>query len=211
VTGEVEFRRGVSLALGRGALRHVGSGERVVPAVLPASPDLGGAAATPDEAAVRVEAATTTLRRVRATIPRGLELVYDRTRPDDAEVAARVVAALDRVGIGVGFTPLAPAELSRRIAVGQCDLWIGQLLAPGIDLASEYAAAFAAGGDRFVVAQQQIAPLLVAPLAVAFEARLPIVPLFHRSVRVHYRKILQGVGFDALGRLALADLFMGVP
>src|SRR5262249_58951627 len=51
VTGDVDFRRAVSLALGRAALRHLGSGERVIPALALASPDRGGPPPRPAGAA----------------------------------------------------------------------------------------------------------------------------------------------------------------
>ncbi len=213
VTADVDFRRAVSLALGRAALRHLGSGERVVPALAPASPDLGGPTPGPEESAARVDAARAALGRVRAPLPRALELLIDRTRPDDAEVAARIVASLDQLGLVVSYVALPPGDLQRRIAAGQCDLWLGQLVAPGTDATFEVAAAFAAGGDRFATVQIGVAPLPPASLALAFDARLPVIPLYHRSVRVHHRKIVYGLAFDALGRLGLADAFVfaGLP
>jgi hypothetical protein len=132
----------------------------------------------------------------------------DRTRPDDAEVAARIVASLDQLGLAVSYVALSPVDLQKRVTAGQCDLWIGQLVAPGTDPTFETAAAFAAGSDRFAAVQIGVAPLPAASFALAFDARLPVVPLYHRSVRVHYRKILYGLGFDALGRLGLADTFV---
>jgi peptide/nickel transport system substrate-binding protein len=208
VTGDIEFRRAVSLALGRAAFRHLGSGERVVPALLPASPDLGGPTPAPEETAARVDAAHAALRKVRAPLPRALELLVDRTRPDDAEVAARIVASLDQLGVAVSYVALAPADLQRRAAAGQCDLWLGQLVAPAGDPTFEAAAAFAAGQDRFATVQMGVAPLSAASLALAFDAHLPIVPLYHRTVRVHARKIVYGLAFDGLGRLGLADAFV---
>src|SRR5262249_41095261 len=68
----------------------------------------------PEESAARVDAARAALRRVRAPLPRALELLIDRTRPDDAEVAARIVAALDQLGLAVSYTALPPNELQRR-------------------------------------------------------------------------------------------------
>src|SRR5262249_41095263 len=72
----------------------------------------------------------------------------------------------------------------------------------------EVAAGFAAAADRFATVQMAVGPLAGASLALAFDARLPVVPLYHRSVRVHYRKIVYGLGFDGLGRLSLADAFV---
>ncbi len=40
-----------------------------------------------------------------------------------------------------------------------------------------------------------------------FLDRLPIIPLFHRAVRVHHRSDLRRALFDPIGRLGQADLF----
>src|SRR5262249_58282486 len=100
------------------------------------------------------------------------ELLVDRSRPDDAEVAARVVAALDKAGVPVSYAALAPTEFARRVAAGQCDLYIGQLVAPPGDAAA-LASAFAAAGE---------APGDLA----AFASPRPIVPLFYRSLRASH-------------------------
>ncbi len=44
-------------------------------------------------------------------------------------------------------------------------------------------------------------------LATAFAARLPIVPLYHRAVRVHHKRSLRGLAGDPLGRLDFADAY----
>src|SRR5262249_50858907 len=93
------FRAGVSAAMNRAALRYIGTGERVVPASMPAG------------------ALTETAAPVKADGP--LELIVDRSRPDDVDVATRVVAALDRAGVAVSYLALAPAEYARRIGAGQ--------------------------------------------------------------------------------------------
>jgi hypothetical protein len=41
-----------------------------------------------------------------------------------------------------------------------------------------------------------------------FAERLPILPLFHRSVRVHHRVDVRRVGFAATGLLLYADMFL---
>lgn len=200
-----DFRRAVSLAQSRSALKHVGAGERVLPALLPEAPDLGGASPASTEIAARIADARAALGKKGAKV--ALELIVDQTRPDDADVASRVVAALDELGLQVTYTALDPAEFARRVAAGKCDLYIGQLVAPATEASWEYALAFAAGGDRWPIAALQTGKFTRATAAAAFAERLPIVPLFHRAVRAHYRKTLSGVAFDALGRLPYAGVF----
>ena len=193
----------MSLAIGRAALRHVGGGEQIVPSVSPIAPDLGGPAPTPAELAPHEAEAAPLLAGSPA-----LELIVDKTRPDDLEVAARVVAALDRVGVAVAFTPLAPAELARRVAAGQCDLWLGQLVPPAPDPLAALAAAFAAGGDGWLAAKLADGPVAVEAAGAAFAARLPVVPLAHRALRAHHKKSLRGLAFDALGLPGWADVYL---
>lgn len=205
-----DFRRAVSLAIGRGAFRHVGAGERVVPALAPESPDLGGPAPTAAELGARPDEARKALARASARHDTRvkLEILVDVTRPEDAEAAARVVAALDDLGLSAAYVTLDPKEYARRVAAGACDLYVGQLVAPTTDGRHEIAAAFAAGGDRWPVARLADGTFTREAALAAFAERLPVVPLYHRSVRAHHRKALHGVAFDALGRLGWADVFV---
>jgi peptide/nickel transport system substrate-binding protein len=208
--GDVDFRRGISLSLSRAVLARIGGGERVVPAVLPESPDLGGGAPSAAEAEAHTDLAAAAFRRAAARHGerRGtLELLVDRDRPEDFEVGSRIVAALYAAGLPVALTRVAPADFTRRVAAGQCDLWIGQLLAPTVDPVHEYAAAFAAGGDGWAAARLADGSLTSASAQAAFAARLPVLPLYHRAVRVHHKATLLGLGFDPIGRLGLADAF----
>ena len=201
-----ETRAALSLAIGRAGLRHVGSGERVVPASSPLPVDLGGAPAV-DAAPAAARAA---LAKVTARYPKlsRLEILVDATRPEDAEVAARVIAALDRVGLTATYVAVPAAELERRIAAGLCDLYLGELALPAADPLAAYAVAFAAGGDGSAAARLREAPLSVEQAAAMFAARLPVVPLFHRSVRAHHKRALRGLAVDALGRLSFADAYL---
>ncbi len=180
-----ELRAALSEALARTAFRRIGTGERVVPSVSPVSPDAGGPA--PGELGARGSPRLARLRGIT------LQILVDRSRPDDVEVASRVVAALDRAGVAATFTVLPPAEMGRRVAAGLCDLHVGQLAAPGTEPAWSYAAAFAAGGDDWAQLRLRAAPLSPDEAATAFRARLPIVPLFHRGVRVHHKRSLRGL------------------
>jgi MarR-like DNA-binding transcriptional regulator SgrR of sgrS sRNA len=212
------FRAALSLALGRAAFKHLGAGERVVPAVSAESPDLGGASPAAGDLAARLDDARAVLKDAAArdvTLAAALagkgalalKLALDRTRLDDAEVAGRVVAALDALGLHASFEALEPAEHARRVAAGSPDLWLGQLVAPTSDPAHELALAFAAGGDDWAQKQLAAAPLDRAAAAAELARRWPVVPLYHRAVRAYHKKTLHGVGFDAQGRLAWADVF----
>jgi peptide/nickel transport system substrate-binding protein len=203
-----ETRAAISLAIGRAGLRHLGSGERVVPAGSPVPADLGGPPATDATA----DAARAAMARVLGRHPqlRGarLEILVDASRPEDAEVAARVLAALDRVGLAATFVAVPAAELERRVAAGACDLYVGELAMPARDALAAYGAAFAAGGDPTLAARLREAPLSAEAAAATFAARLPIVPLFHRAVRAHHKRTLRGLAVDELGRLSFADAYL---
>ncbi len=69
------------------------------------------------------------------------------------------------------------------------------------------AAAFAVGGDDWTQRMLTKARLRADGARVWFDQRLPVLPLFHRAVRVHFRHDLRGVGFDGTTRLGLADVF----
>jgi hypothetical protein len=120
-----------------------------------------------------------------------------------------VLRALDKLGLRGRITAVAAPELARRIAAGTCDLYIGQLAAPAASPAVLYAQAYAAAGDRDVADKLMAGgPVDVARVRAAFATRLPILPLYHRAVRVHHRRDLRGSWFDGASRLGVADLFM---
>ena len=58
-----------------------------------------------------------------------LEILVDASRPDDREVAERVVNALDKLGLVATIAAVPAPELARRIDAGACDLYVGQLAA----------------------------------------------------------------------------------
>ena len=41
-----------------------------------------------------------------------------------------------------------------------------------------------------------------------FQKRLPVVPLFHRALRIHHRRNLRGLAFDPIARPSFADIFV---
>ena len=136
-----------------------------------------------------------------------LEVLVDRTRLDDREVAERVVRALDKLGLAATIAELGADELAARVSRGEADLWIGQLAATGASPAILWTAAFAAGGDDWAARKLAAGALDAGKARVEFAARLPILPLLHRAVRVHHRSDVRGVALDASARIGLADLF----
>jgi peptide/nickel transport system substrate-binding protein len=205
IDSRIELRRALSLAMNRAALKNVGSGERVVPALLPESPDLGGRAVSAADAAARLADARAALDGAGKTGDR-LEVLVDATRPEDGDIAGRVVKALDELGVAASWRAVEPAELEKLIDAGRYDIVVGQLVAPGADVRWEYAAAFAAGGDDWAETALRKGAFALADARKEFAARLPIVPLVHRAVKAHHKKTLAGVAFDGLGRLGWADV-----
>jgi ABC-type transport system substrate-binding protein len=212
------FRRALSLAIGRRGFRAIGAGERVIPAVTPTPPDLGGPAIDADLAWARPAEAEALWRRAANQSPAlgalmrddgapSLEVLVDASRPEDRLVAEKVVAALFGLGLRAHVAEAPAAELARRARRGECTLYIGQLAAPLPSAKLQLAAALAAG-RRASDAARVVRGALDAEGALArFDAQLPIVPLFHRAQRVHHRADLYGLSFDRAGRAQYADLF----
>ena len=218
ITNNRDWRTALDAALARGGLATLGTGERTAPTVDPVPAELGGPD-LPDAARdSRADVAAAALGRAAASVPalgadrRGslsLEVLIDASRPDDREVAERVVRALDKLGLRGTITALAAPELAKRVAAGTCDLYIGQLAAPVTSPGLLFAQAYAAAGARDV-ADKLVAggAVDVARARAAFATRLPILPLLHRAVRIHHRRDLRGSWFDGASRLGAADLFV---
>jgi MarR-like DNA-binding transcriptional regulator SgrR of sgrS sRNA len=206
VTGDRRFRSALDLAIDRGALAMITTGEHTLPTRLPlpieagaAMLDAAGRAGDVDQARAVLAAAT----RVTAT----LAIIIDETRPDDREIALRVSRGLDRLQIGSTIEAVAPTVLRERVARGDCELWIGQIAAPVGIAAVWWGAAFAAGNDDW--ARRQLATGAIDPAAAAaeFSRTLPMLPLMFRSLLIWHQNEVHGLGFDASGRPALADLY----
>ncbi|MGE5185506.1 MAG: ABC transporter substrate-binding protein, partial [Acidobacteriota bacterium] len=221
ITADRAFRRALDLAIARGGLEAIGTGERVVPTRVPVPVEAGG---TPIDGAARagdLAAAKAQLADAAKRVPAlaadklaqlKLEILVEDTRPDDRELGERVVHALDRLGIAATLTALPAQVLRERMARGQGDLWIGQIVSP-VDVASLWwGAAFAAGNDDWPLASLAAGMLDPAAAARAFAEREPIVPLMFRAVRLWHRTDVRGVAFDASGRPGYADMFLfGAP
>ena len=210
---DAAFRRALDLALARGALASIGTGEQVLPTrvPVPGGAPLDAIGKTGDLDRARAELADATKRLPELSSIK-LEILVEDTRPDDRDLAERVGVALDKLGIGWSVAQVPAAKLRERIASGKADLWIGQLAEPADSPAIWWGAAFFAGGDDWPVAALQTSSLDPIATAKAFAEREPIVPLMFRSVRLWYRNDVHGIAFDALGRACYADAYLfGAP
>jgi peptide/nickel transport system substrate-binding protein len=216
ITASKDLRRALSLAVPRDGFTTIGTGERVTPAGSPLPVDYGGADASSRDRTGDLDAAKTALAAAQGKVADlaeaklaalSLEVLVDSSRPDDREIAERVVLALHKLGLAATITTVTAVELADRVADGKCDLYIGQLAAGSTDPALLWAAAFDAGGDAWARAALDKGTLDAKTAAKEFAARLPIIPLFHRSIRVTHRTDLRNVAIDAAGRLGLADAF----
>lgn len=210
------FRRAVDHVITRSGLASIGSGERVVPTRSPVPVEAGGTMLDAADRAGDLGVAQLELADAAKRIPNvgklHLEILVEDTRPDDREVAERVVLALGKLGIVASLQAVPAAVLRDRVAKGECDLWIGQLAEPVTAQPAWWAAAFAAGGDDWALPQLQQGALDPAAAAKAFADRVPMIPLMFRAVRLWHRTDLHGVTFDASGRPCYADVFVfGTP
>jgi len=216
VTSERRFRRALDLALDRGALATITTGEHTLPTRVPLPVEAGAAMLDAAGRAGDAEAGRAVLadagKQVAALTAASLQgvklaIIIDQTRPDDRELALRVSRGLDKLGIGSTIEAVAADKLRDRVARGACDLWIGQLAAPIGFAVAWWGMAFAAGNDGWVQARLASGALDPADAAKQFADRLPIVPLMFRSLLIWHRTDVHGLGFDALGRPGLADLY----
>jgi hypothetical protein len=217
VTGNRDLRRALSLSLSRNGFRSIGAGERMAPAITAAAVDIGGPTTERDDREVRAAPAAAAMQRAIAADPAiraaaagqvDLEILVDATRLDDREIAGKVSAALFRLGVRAHVTAVPAARFAARVDRGECDLYIGQLAAPVPVAELAVAAAFAAGGDRSFATELARRPIAGAQAQAMFAERLPVLPLFHRAVRVHHRADIRGVDFDPVTRLALTGMYL---
>jgi peptide/nickel transport system substrate-binding protein len=210
VLADPALRRAVHRSIHRAGLSGIGSGEVVLPSHTPLAPPLGRP--TPAQLAADPAGARAALAQavdgLGPLVGLKLELIVDASRPDDREVGEKVVAALYRLGLTATIRALAPAELAARVARGDCDLYVGHLAAPTLEPGATWLAAFAVGRDEWAAHRIAELPLDGGRMRARFLERLPIIALFHRAIRVHHRADLRGVGFDPIGRLGHADLFL---
>ncbi len=209
-------RRALALAVSRRALRGIGAGEEVVPARSPLPPALGGPKLEPNGSRAQIREASRLLERAKAGSPSlrarlgggaSLPVLVDESRPEDREVAERVVAALYRLGLGAHVEDAPARGHARRTRRGDCVLYVGQLAPLASSWDVQLAAGLAAGGERAEAADLIRGERDMARALTRFEATLPIIPLFHRGSRMHHRTDVYGLSFDRLGLPAYADAF----
>lgn len=206
ITSELAFRQAVSAAIGRNGMAQIGSGERVEP-TLSVLPSVGRQRLGAD-----LRAASRLIRSLAKRYPaieagtQTLELIVNTSRPDDAAIADRVAAALFHVGIRIKRVDLKAKTFLRRARSGQCDIYIGQLALEAPSKEDLIRAAFVAG--RRDKALPLLSEASLSTLTTSFAAQLPIVPLFHRGIRLHFRSDLAGVDFTRGVRLRFEDVFM---
>lgn len=203
---DVRFRRAVSLAISRDGLRKIGRGERVNPTTSAAAFELGGPVIPRNELLARRSEAQTELAKVTIATRPTLEVLVDDSRPDDRDIAEKVVAATIKLGFRAKVVSADAREVARRATAGQCDLYIGQLAPPATDPVLQLAGALALGGGDWARKQLARGSIDLVAAMIEFERQLPILPLFHRAVRVHHRDNVLDAGFDPLARLSYANL-----
>jgi len=216
ITSDRRFRRALDLALDRGALATITTGEHTRPTRVPLPIEAGAAMLDAAGQAGDAEAARAVLAEAGKQVPAltaaslhgvKLAIIIDETRPDDRELALRVSRGLDKLGIGFTIEAVPADKLRDRVAGNTCDLWIGQLAAPVGFATAWWGMAFAAGNEGWVQTRLAAGELDPAEVAKQFADRLPIVPLMFRSLLIWHRTDVHGLGFDALGRPGLADLY----
>jgi peptide/nickel transport system substrate-binding protein len=219
VLKDTAFRRALDFALERNALVSVNKGESVMPAGEPVPVEAG---APPPTALVRTgdltlakAALADAAKRVPALANPSqltLEIAFEDTRPDDREIAERVGRALGKLGIAATLASVSATELRDRIAKGNVDLHIGQLVVPLQAGWAWWSAAFSAGGDDWATNKLAAGQLQMEAARKEHAARRPILPLMFRGVKMWHRSDLRGLRFDSQGRPCLEEVFVfGVP
>jgi ABC-type transport system substrate-binding protein len=214
--GEESFRQALAAAIGRAGMTQIGSGEQVVPTLSPLPRSARGTVISSAGMAANLTRATALLKELgekyRALNSSSLllDIIVNKSRPDDAIVAGRVAAALFALGIQTRLVVLQADAFASRIASGKCELYIGQLATPAEFPTDTLRTAYVAGGFQALLGA--VAKKGRAGLERQFAAQLPVVPLFHRGLRVHHRSDLLSVGFDGSARLRYEDMyFYGTP
>lgn len=208
---ESQFRHALAAAIGRAGMKHIGSGEPVVPTLSPLPRSArgtvissAGMAANGAKSKKLLNSLGTNYKSLKNNSLL-LDIIVNKSRPDDAIVAGRVAAALFAVGIQSRLVTLSASAFQTRVASGQCDLFIGQLATPGTMPVNTLRTAFVAGGAGGAL--PALAKKGRTALEREFAAQLPLIPLFHRGLRVDYRSDLLSLEFDSSARLRYEDLF----
>jgi ABC-type transport system substrate-binding protein len=221
LTNDRAFRHALDLAIARGGLATINSGEDVQPVREPVPSSVGGRTLPAADRGGDLAGAKAQLQIAAGHVPAlagagghplKLEILVEDTRPDDREIAERVVRALDLLGIAASVTALSSQQLRERVLKGQCDLWIGQLAGPVGSALAWWGAVFAAGNDDWPLAQLATGTVDAVAASRAFADRLPVVPLMFRGLKLWRREDVRGLAYDGFGRPGFADLFyFGTP
>ncbi len=213
---EAAFRRAISLAIGRSGMRQIGSGERVFPTttVLPPkrAPRAFALRSNPRASRSLLAGLSTRYPQLESKTL-SLQLLVNESRPDDAVSAARVAAGLFELGIATRIVSLRGDEFHRRIRSDDCDLFIGQLAPGGGLLTTSGAAGLTFLRKAFAIAghvkdAKKYFREGRAELERNFAKAMPLVPLFHRSLRVHYRSNVEGLRFTGARTLDYPGIFI---
>jgi len=207
-----DFGKALSLALDRRSFRGVGSGEGIEPSASSVARAFrAGATAT----APRLERARSSLQQARRgsaaldrRLTRGpLEVLVDRSRPGDRDVAERVLAALFQLQIAAKIREVDAAELVRRRERGDCELFVDHLVAPIPAGPWQAAAAVAVVDAPWVAAQVAESSPTVSSMEAHREAAQRVIALFHRGMQLHYRSDLYGLQATANGLVSYDGAF----
>ena len=192
------------MGLARSGFAALGSGEKIVATRIPLAAASGTGVDAVGQFAGDIAAARREFSRVQmATVP-AVEILIDASALDDREIAERVVRVLDKLGVVATVVAVDAATFQARLATQAYDLYIGQLVLPASLAPLWWTASFEVAGAHSNES--------AATLAATFGKELPIVPLFHRSVRAWVRTDVLGVAFDGMARLRLDDSsLLGTP
>jgi MarR-like DNA-binding transcriptional regulator SgrR of sgrS sRNA len=214
VAAENSFRQALSFAIGRAGMKQIGSGEKIVPTVSPLPRSARGtviSSAGLTANSLRARQLLKELGKKHSGLSSlSLEIIVNKSRPDDSVIAGRVAAALFAIGIKTRLVSLHANAFARRVKTGQCDLYIGQLATRSDFAADTLRTAFVVGGFEKLLGK--FGKESRGGMERQFNEHLPLIPLFHRGLRVHHRSDLQEVAFDDNSRLLFEDLFLyGLP
>ncbi len=209
ITGEAVFRRAVSGAIGRAGMSQIGSGETVAPTITATPPRQSP---RPFALQANAKVASQLLKSLANRYPAveaktlALQLLVNVSRPDDSVIAARVAAGLYELGIATRIVSLSADVFARRVGAGDCDLYIGQLAASGSPGLAQLRKAFVVGGK--VKMANKLLGQSRAGMERQFATTMPIVPLFHRNLRLHIRSDVKGVAFTETETVDYPGIFI---
>lgn len=201
--GEVNFRRLLGAAIDRERLRRLAVHEpaQVVATLIP-----GGARSVGER-----PKATAELGRLLGGARLHAALLIEGARFHQREVAEQLLAELGELGVEVTIDVADGRSFHQRLAEGRFDLALVEAGAlGGLEQPALAALGLLATVDpRTARALLARAPAELATVEKVVAERLPFTPLLLRQQRLHHRADLRGLAIDGLGRVGLADAFVG--